>query len=184
VPGRSFTLLGTPTHDAFMAIQAWAAASVLRGWIELYGVPRARYTDMKNVYYARTAKMLLSQFGLMCEKLGVRIIAASSPQATGRVERTHGTNSQPADQEAEAERDIKLRGDESLSESGVSAAHNARFAHAAASTADYHLPKARRQIKPEDIWCREKAAFDERGALALNPTATPLERRESTQTTG
>jgi hypothetical protein len=28
----------------------WAAAAVLRGWIEHYGVPRALYTDWKNVY--------------------------------------------------------------------------------------------------------------------------------------
>jgi transposase len=27
----------------------WAAAAVLRGWIERYGVPRALYTDWKNV---------------------------------------------------------------------------------------------------------------------------------------
>ena len=32
----------------------WAAARVLRGWIERYGVPRALYTDWKNVY-VRTA---------------------------------------------------------------------------------------------------------------------------------
>jgi hypothetical protein len=35
---------------------------------------------------------LLSQFGRMCGKLGIRIIAASSPQAKGRVERVHGTH--------------------------------------------------------------------------------------------
>ena len=28
----------------------WAAAGVLRRWIEKYGVPRALYTDWKNVY--------------------------------------------------------------------------------------------------------------------------------------
>ncbi len=27
----------------------WAAANVLRGWISEYGVPRALYTDWKNV---------------------------------------------------------------------------------------------------------------------------------------
>ena len=32
----------------------------------------------------------LTQFGRMCAKLGIRIIAASSPQAKGRVERNHG----------------------------------------------------------------------------------------------
>ncbi len=28
----------------------WAAAGVLRRWIEKYGVPVALYTDWKNVY--------------------------------------------------------------------------------------------------------------------------------------
>jgi hypothetical protein len=28
----------------------WAAAALLRSWIEHYGVPRALYTDWKNVY--------------------------------------------------------------------------------------------------------------------------------------
>jgi len=28
----------------------WAAVGVLRSWIEKYGVPRALYTDWKNVY--------------------------------------------------------------------------------------------------------------------------------------
>ncbi len=66
----------------------WAAVGVLRVWIEYYGVPRALYTDWKNVY-VRTAteaeqcagQVPVTQFGRMCGKLGIRIIAASSPQA-------------------------------------------------------------------------------------------------------
>src|SRR4029078_797005 len=34
----------------------------------------------------------VTQFGRMCQKLGIRILAASSPQAKGRVERNHGTH--------------------------------------------------------------------------------------------
>ena len=34
----------------------------------------------------------LTQFGRMCATLGIQIIAASSPQAKGRVERNHGTH--------------------------------------------------------------------------------------------
>ena len=36
--------------------------------------------------------MPLTQFGRMCASLGIQIIAASSPQAKGRVERNHGTH--------------------------------------------------------------------------------------------
>jgi hypothetical protein len=59
----------------------------------------ALYTDWKNVYVRepRTKELLrgvapLTQLGAMCGRLGIGIIAASSPQAKGRVERNHGTH--------------------------------------------------------------------------------------------
>ena len=77
----------------------WAAVEVLRRWIEAYGVPLALYTDWKNVYVRVpnaeeqvTGAVPLTQFGRMCAALGIQIIAASSPQAKGRVERNHGTH--------------------------------------------------------------------------------------------
>src|SRR6202165_5728544 len=77
----------------------WAAVGVLKAWIAKYGVPRALYTDWKNVYVREpTAQELLhgksslTQFGRMCERLGIKIIAAGSPEAKGRVERNHGTH--------------------------------------------------------------------------------------------
>src|SRR5438445_74802 len=61
--------------------------------------PRALYTDWKNVYVRLPnvqerlrGEAAVTQFGQMCAKLGIRIIAASSPQAKGRVERVHGTH--------------------------------------------------------------------------------------------
>jgi len=75
----------------------WAAVGVLRAWMEKYGVRRALYTDWENVYKrkATQAEQLrgespFTQFGRMCHKLGIGVIAASSPQAKGRVERNHG----------------------------------------------------------------------------------------------
>jgi hypothetical protein len=66
---------------------------------EKYGVPRALYTDWKNVYKRAVtpAEQLqgetpITQFGRMCQKLGIRTVAASSPQTKGRVERNHGTH--------------------------------------------------------------------------------------------
>ena len=77
----------------------WAAVDVLRRWIGAYGVPLALYTDWKNVYVREpnadeqaTGAVPLTQFGRMCASLGIQIIAASSPQAKGRVERNHGTH--------------------------------------------------------------------------------------------
>lgn len=77
----------------------WAAAGALRAWIERYGVPQALYVDWKNLYKrgATVRERLrgeepITQFGRMCAKLGIEVIAARSPQAKGRVERMHGTH--------------------------------------------------------------------------------------------
>ncbi len=55
----------------------WAAVHLLRRWIELHGVPRALYTDWKNVYVRtatereqRDGTAPVTQFGRMCQKLG------------------------------------------------------------------------------------------------------------------
>ena len=77
----------------------WAAARVLRNWIHKYGVPLALYTDWKNVYVREATekeqlhgKVPVTQFGRMCQKLDIQIIAANSAQAKGRVERGNGTH--------------------------------------------------------------------------------------------
>ena len=56
-------------------------------------MPRALYTDWKNVYKRKATpaeqlggKVPVTQFGRMGQKLGIRILAASSPQAKGRVD--------------------------------------------------------------------------------------------------
>jgi transposase len=76
-----------------------AAMRLLWRWIEQYGIPRALYTDHKNVYLTdrepTVEESLAGQrprtaFGQVCEKLGIEIIGANSPQAKGRVERSHG----------------------------------------------------------------------------------------------
>lgn len=75
------------------------AVDLLQAWVRQYGIPKALYCDWKNVYKRQpTSREALAgiepetQFGRMCAKLGIGIIAASSPQAKGRVERHHGTH--------------------------------------------------------------------------------------------
>ncbi len=123
----------------------WAAAGVLRRWIEAYGVPLALYTDWKNVYVREaTGKELLrgevpvTQFGRMCERLEIRIIAANSPQAKGRVERNHGTHQ---DRLVKKLRRKRIQDYESANEylaAEYLPEHNQRFAKAASSEQDYH----------------------------------------------
>ena len=106
----------------------WAAANTLRAWIEKHGVPQALYVDWKNVYKrAPTQREQLrgeepvTQFGRMCEKLGIEIIAAGSPQAKGRVETQPRHASGPVDQEDEAEEDSDARAGQRVFTAGISA---------------------------------------------------------------
>jgi hypothetical protein len=83
-----------------------AAVDVLRAWIQAYGVPRALYTDWKNVYKRpptaaeeAAGEAGHTHFGRMGAKLEIEIIAAGTPQAKGRVERSNGTQPGSFDQE-------------------------------------------------------------------------------------
>jgi len=123
----------------------WAAAGLLRAWIEKYGVPVALYTDWKNVYVREaTEKELLrgevpvTQFGRMCERLGVRIIAANSPQAKGRVERNHGTHQDRLVKKLRRKKIQSYAAANAYLEREYLTEHNKRFARAAAAQADYH----------------------------------------------
>jgi hypothetical protein len=126
----------------------WAAVGVLRAWIEQYGVPRALYTDWKNVYKrkATPAEQLrgqvpLTQFGRMCQKLGIRIIAASTPQAKGRVERGHGTHQDRLIKKMRRQGIASHEAANQYLEEKYLAEHNQRFAREAAEPEDYHRRK-------------------------------------------
>jgi hypothetical protein len=123
----------------------WAAVGVLRAWVRQYGVPQALYTDWKNVYKRQPTEaerlrgeVGVTQFGRMCQRLGIEIIAASSPQAKGRVERNHGIHQ---------DRLVKKLRRKGLSSHGAVNDYlereylpelNRRFARAAAEPEDYH----------------------------------------------
>jgi transposase len=135
----------------------WAAAGVLRVWIEKYGVPRALYTDWKNVYKRKATpgeqlrgEVPLTQFGRMCQKLGVRIIAASTPQAKGRVERQHGVHQDRLVKKLRRKAIASYEAANQYLEQEYLPQHNRRFAGAAAQPEDYHgsrpSPRALRQI--------------------------------------
>jgi hypothetical protein len=123
----------------------WAAANLLRSWIERYGVAAALYVDWKNVYVrAATAKEELegkapvTQFGRMCGKLGIRIIAANSPQAKGRVERAHGTHQDRLVKKLRVAEVSSYEAANRYVEEHYLAGHNARFERKPASAADFH----------------------------------------------
>ena len=124
----------------------WAAVTVLRKWVSKYGIPKALYTDWKNVYVKEpTPKQELrgevpvTQFGRMCAKLGIRILAANSPQAKGRVERNHGTH------QDRLIKKMRLQHIASMEEGNrflpaYLTDHNRRFVTAPQAAEDFHTP--------------------------------------------
>ncbi len=139
----------------------WAVADALRAWIERYGVPLALYVDWKNLYKrpATAGERLrgeepITQFGRMCAKLGIELIAASSPQAKGRVERQHGTHQ---DRLVKKLRRKQIRSHEAVNvylQRDYLAEHNRRFARAAARAEDYHR-RAPRAVELDRIFRQE-----------------------------
>jgi transposase len=124
----------------------WAAVAVLRKWVSKYGIPKALYTDWKNVYVKEPTpkqelrgEIAVTQFGRMCAKLGIRIIAASSPQAKGRVERNHGTH------QDRLIKKMRLKEIASIEQGNhylptYLADHNRRFVSTPAASEDFHTP--------------------------------------------
>jgi hypothetical protein len=130
----------------------WAAVDVLRTWLETYGIPQALYTDWKNVYVrvateAERAAGIVprTQFGRMCDALGIAIIAANSPQAKGRIERNHGTHQDRLVKKLRRVGTADLDAGNAFLAQTYWPEHNERFARAAASVDDVHrrCPTAR-----------------------------------------
>jgi hypothetical protein len=133
----------------------WAAVGVLRAWIHHYGVPRALYTDWKNVYRRKATpgeqlrgEVAVTQFGRMCQKLGIRIIAASSPQAKGRVERNHGTHRDRLIKKLRRKGIASYGAANQYLEQEYLPQHNRRFARPPEQSEDYHgrIP-SRRELR-------------------------------------
>ena len=136
------------THSLFAAQETiFAAMELLWQWIDRYGIPRALYTDRKNVYVvdektrekaADSGLEALTQFGRACKQLDIRIIEAYSPQAKGRVERNHGTYQDRLVKELRLQQIDALASANELLGTGFCQQLNQKFAVAPRSAADYH----------------------------------------------
>jgi transposase len=140
----------------------WGVADTLRAWVKEYGVPQALYVDWKTVYHVTPTEQQkqegivpISQFGRMCEKLGIELIGANSPQAKGRVERGHGTH------QDRLIKKMRLKGIDSYAEANrflaehYLAQHNKKYAVEPREQADYHLRLPPR-LDLEQVFCLEE----------------------------
>src|SRR6202158_4466492 len=162
----------------------WAAAAVLRRWIERYGVPWALYTDWKNVYVRppnaqerMRGEEAVTQFGRICAKLGIRIIAASSPQAKGRVERAHGTHQDRLVKKLRLGGIVNYEQANAYLEKHYLAEHNRRYAHAAAEPADYHRRRPTARQLDEVFWLEEERVVSEDWVVRYNNRLLQLQRQ-------
>jgi hypothetical protein len=162
----------------------WAAVEVLRAWIAQHGIPRALYTDWKNVYVRRpnqeereTGDEPLTQFGRMCAGLGIKIIPASSPQAKGRIERNHGTHQDRLVKKLRRKGIGDLAAANVFLETEYWGEHNRRFAQAPASADDFHVTAPRAQLLDQVFRLQETRTVTNDWVVRYDNRLLQLERQ-------
>jgi transposase len=188
--GCAMTLVDDATNRVLLQFApqetTWAAADVLRAWIEAYGVPRALYTDWKNVYVRRPtdAERLagtapLTQFGRMCAALDIQIIPASSPQAKGRIERQHGTQQDRLIKKLRRAGITTYEAANQFVAGGYLTDHNARFARPAGSPEDFHRRRPSRTRLDQVFVLQETRALSNDWVVRYRNRLLQLERSSS-----
>ena len=128
-----------------------AAMELLWLWIERYGRPQSLYVDGKNLYVTDREPTLSEQladtepatvFGQACQRLGIEIIRAWSPEAKGRIERCNGVY------QDRLVKEIRLKELQTVAQVNAllddfDVDLNQRFSVAAAQPEDFHRPVAR-----------------------------------------
>jgi hypothetical protein len=126
----------------------------------------------------------VTQFGRMCAQLGIEIIAASSPQAKGRVERAHGTH------QDRLVKKLRLAGIANYDQANAYldqhylAEHNRRYAHAAAAAADYHRRRPTARQLDESLLAGGRTRGQRRLGGALPEPTAATGTAQPTQGTG
>src|SRR5262249_61722275 len=97
----------------------------------------------------------ITQFGRMCQKLGIELIGANSPQAKGRVERGHGTH------QDRLIKKMRVKGIRTYEEANrylakeYLAQHNGKYAVVPREAADYHF-RVPPRLDLEQVFCLEE----------------------------
>jgi transposase len=139
------------------------AMRTLWRWCRSYGIPRALYTDKKNVFVTKREPTIeeqlagqqpLTEFGKACAKLGIEIIPANSPEAKGRVERKHGVFQDRFVKELRLQGIGRIEEANELLQNGFVKELNRKFARPPRSETDLHRP-APKQRELREIFCFE-----------------------------
>jgi len=140
-----------------------AIMTVFSCWILKYGIPEALYCDKKNAFVLTreaTDDELLkgiiepkSHFGRACERLGVTVITAHSPQAKGRVERNHGVDQDRLIKELRLAGISTIADANQFLEKDYLPKMNKKFSRPAAKPENAHVPLG--DVKLKNIMCLE-----------------------------
>jgi len=114
----------------------------LRSYFELYGLPRAFYTDRGSVFYGEDKP---TEYQRAMKTLGVETIFANSPQAKGRVERNNRTHQDRLVKALRRHNIGQMVAANRFLDHIYHAEHNRDFAHAAG------LPDLHRSIEGIDL---------------------------------
>jgi transposase len=154
--GESFSML-------FEQETTEAAMILLSCWIKKYGIPQAAYCDCSNAFVSirepsieeqLAGLQVRSHFERACDKLGIRVIRAHSPQAKGRVERSHAVY------QDRFVKELRLAGISTIDEANrflketYLPAINAKFARPSACPEDAHVPLGDTDLS--EIMCFEE----------------------------
>lgn len=115
----------------------WGLLTILKKWIKKYGIPQAVYVDLKSVYVS-PSDTGQSVFEEVCKKLDIRIVRAYSPQAKGRVERSHQIFQDRFVKELELKNITELDEANKLLDKKVIKRFNDKFSKPASSQIDGH----------------------------------------------
>lgn len=139
------------------------AMLLLWSWIDKYGIPMSIYCDKKNVFVTDREATIDEQiagiepktaFGLACEKLGIRIITANSPQAKGRVERNHGIYQDRFVKELKLQKIDNIKDANELLKTSFIDNLNKKFSFKAADEKDFHRPISK-NLDLRNVFCYE-----------------------------
>lgn len=139
------------------------AMKLLWEWIKIYGIPQGLYCDRKNAFVINREPTIEEQladimpktdFEKACDKLGVEIKKAYSPQAKGRVERNHGVY------QDRLVKELRLRNISTIEEANMFLSKtylkkiNAKFKKDPLKPEDAHAPLMGMDLK--DVFCFEE----------------------------
>jgi hypothetical protein len=159
-----------------------ALMQATRNYLEYYGIPNSFYVDYGSVFSVNADNAedeKITQYGRMMKECGIKMIYARSPQAKGRVERSHDTH------QDRLVKELRLKGISNIQEANLflceyyTEHHNLKFAKVPADATDVHRPI--KNIDLDKIMCiKEERTLTNDFTIVFNKQIFQLEADQRT----